>query len=364
MICCVHCFKDAEIKSMINSYNKNGICDLCGQENVNIYNTNSDDYLIVLFEGLLDIYVTADMFEEDFPIANLPFLRDELKKQWDIFEDNVTPYLIEEIIKNICTEYLDSRKSLLTDPVGILNLADEDYLNENSIVGKYSWGDFVLSIKNKFRFHTDIFKKEILGKYCPYLESVLPKDQVLYRARISNELGFSIDKMGAPPKELVRAGRINPEGLSYLYLSDSRETTVYETRASLHDYVCIGEFRAVKDIKVIDLTGLDKISVFNPDLDYAFHAINRVHLKRINDEIAKPVRSSDSHLEYLPTQYICDYIKSIPLEIGSDELKYDGIMYKSTITNNSYNIAIFNPNLFECTKTEIKKINHVAYKYL
>lgn len=363
MICCVHCFKDAEIKSMINSYNKKGICDLCGQDDVNIYDTTSDDYLIVLFEGLLDIYETVDKFEEDFPKNKLTSLKYELKMNWDIFEDNVTPYWIEAILKNICSEYFDSRKSLLTDTVGILNLADEDYLNANSIVGKYSWADFVISIKSKFRFHTDIFKKEILGKYCPYLERVLQQDQVLYRARISNKEGFATDKMGAPPKELVKAGRINPEGLNYLYLSDSRETTVYETRASLHDYVCIGEFRAVKDIKVIDLTGLDKISVFNPDLDYAFHAINRVHLKRINDEIAKPVRNSDSHLEYLPTQYICDYIKSIPLEIGSEELKYDGIMYKSTITNNSYNIAIFNPELFKCVTTEIKQINQVSYKY-
>jgi hypothetical protein len=340
-----------------------GTCDLCGVDNVSVYDTDTDDYLVELFEGLFDIYVEEDEFEGVWRQEKMKFLKDELKENWDIFEDSITPFMIETIVKNICKEYFDIRKTLLTKNIGILKLADVEYLDENSIVGRYNWDIFVESIREKYRFHTDIFVKKILKKYCQYLVRVIKKGDVFYRARISNERGYSNDEMGSPPKELVRAGRINPEGLSYLYLADSPETTVYETRASLHDFVCIGKFKALQDIRVIDLTGLDKISVFFTGLDYDFHAINRGHLKRINEEVAKSVRSGDTPLEYLPTQYICDYIKSIPSNYFSDEQAYQGIMYKSTMIKESYNIAVFMPELFTCISTEVKSITKVNYEY-
>ena len=363
MICCENCFKDSEIKSIINSYSNIGTCDLCGVENACIYNTEKDEYLIELFEGLFDIYVEEDKFEDDSHKDKMKLLKDELKENWDIFEVSITPYMIEAIISNVCKDYFESRKTLLTSRVAFLRLADIEYLDENSIVGRYDWDVFVNSIKNKYRFHTDIFVKRILKEYCNYLVRIVSKGEVFYRARISGIDGYSNDSMGAPPKEIVSAGRINPEGLSYLYLADSKDTTIYETRASLHDYVCIGKFIALRDIKVIDLTGLENISVFSAGLDYAFHAINRGHLKRINDEIAKSIRSSDSHLEYLPTQYICDYIKSIQDDHNLSVQAYQGIMYKSTMINTSYNLAIFESDFFECISTETINIATVDYGY-
>lgn len=363
MICCENCFKDSEIKSIIKSHSKSGKCDLCGIDNVNVYDTEHDDYLIELFEGLFDIYVEEDKFENKSHKDKMKLLKDELKENWDIFEDSITPYMIKEIISNVCNDYFESRKTLLTSRVAFLRLTDSEYLDNNSIVGRYDWDIFVESIKNKYRFHTDIFVKKILKEYCQYLVRTIKKGDVFYRARISDFDGYSLDKMGAPPKKIVNAGRINPEGMSYLYLADSQNTTIYETRASLHDYVCIGKFEALCDMKVIDLTELENISVFSADLDYAFHAINRGHLKRINEEVARPVRSSDSNLEYLPTQYICDYIKSIQNEDNPGEQVYQGIMYESTMISTSYNLAVFNPKLFECTEIEIKNITSVAYGY-
>jgi len=363
MICCENCFKDSEIKSIIKSYSKLGKCDLCGSDDVNIYDTECDDYLIELFEGLFDIYVEEDKFEDKSHQDKMKLLKDELKENWDIFENSITPYMIEVTISNICKDYFESRSSLLKSRVGFLRLTDSEYLDNNSIVGRYDWDTFVKSIKNKYRFHTDIFVKKILKEYCTHLVRVVKKDEMFYRARISGITGHISNEMGAPPPEIASAGRVNPAGLSYLYLADSQDTTVYETRASLHDYVCIGKFRAVQDMRIIDLTRLDSISVFSAGLDYAFHAINRGHLKRINDEVAKPIRSSDSQLEYLPTQYICDYIKSIQNEDNLTEQAYQGIMYKSTMINTSYNLAVFDPELFECIETETKNITTVAYGY-
>lgn len=113
MICCEKCFKDVEIKAIINSYGNLGKCDLCGIDNVCTYNTEEDTYLIEIFEGLFDIYVEANKFEEGFPIENLKLLKDELKEKWDIFEDYITPFMVGTLVKNICQEYFENRSSLL-----------------------------------------------------------------------------------------------------------------------------------------------------------------------------------------------------------------------------------------------------------
>lgn len=363
MICCEKCFNDTEIVSIIKSYGKKGTCDICGSKDVNVYDTESDDYLVELLEGLFDIYIEESEIGDIEPKIQKQYLKDELRTNWDIFNDSITPYHIQDIISSICKEYFSNRPLLLKNKVVIYKFTDKEYLDKNSIVGRYDWDVFVKSIKEKYRFHTDIFVKRILKNYCKYLVRVIDEGEIFYRARISNESGFSFDKMGAPPKEIVSEGRINPKGISYLYLAESEITTIYETRASMHDYVCIGKFCAKRNLKVIDLTGLDKISVFLTNLDYDFHAINRGHLKRINEEVAKPVRANDSELEYLPTQYICDYIKSITLDSGDGKAAYDGIMYKSTMVKSSFNIALFNPEDFDCISTEVKEINEVNYNY-
>lgn len=363
MIFCMNCIKDTELKTMINSHKKIGVCDLCGIEKTPVYNTDEDDYLIALFEDLFDIYLEEDKFSDISSIPSLEFLKDELKKNWDIFEDHITPYMIHNIISNTCHEYFEIRPGMLKERVGLLRANDVEYLENNSIVGKYDWGLFVQSIREKYRFHTDIFQKEIFKEYCKLLTRTIKKGDLFFRARISTSKGYTKENMGAPPKEIVSAGRINPEGMSYLYLADSKETTIYETRASLHDYVCVGTFEALEDIDIIDLTMLERISVFDVRIDCGFHAINRSHLKKINEEIAKSVRSNDSTLEYLPTQYICDYIKSIPDEKNSLNQAYQGIMYKSTKLNTSYNISIFDPSSFECIDVEVISIEGVKYKY-
>ena len=50
--------------------------------------------------------------------------------------------------------------------------------------------------------------------------------RIFYRARVClDEVGFPKLKMGAPPANLATAGRVNPEGISVLYLANSVRTT-------------------------------------------------------------------------------------------------------------------------------------------
>ena len=82
-------------------------------------------------------------------------------------------------------------------------------------------------------------------------------------------------------------------------------------------------------------------------------AVNYKHLRAISNAISKPLRRYDSKLDYLPTQYICEYIKS---------LGYDGIQYKSTIDKDGVNLAVFNQANFECLKRTKYEVLSVNYK--
>lgn len=162
--------------------------------------------------------------------------------------------------------------------------------------------------------------------------------------------------MGPPPEAKAKGGRVNPAGISILYLSDSRDTTLYEIRAGVYDYVTVGRFELQKDIEVINLADIDRVSPFI-GIDYGFdfmqYATNIEHLKMIGQEIAKPLRN-DNALDYLPTQYISDYVRS---------KGYDGIEYISTMCKNGVNLAVFNKELFKCTETTVYDIKAISYSY-
>ena len=66
--------------------------------------------------------------------------------------------------------------------------------------------------------------------------------------------------------------------------------------------------------------------------------------------MAQPLRRFDSELDYLPTQYICEYIKFIG---------FDGVEYGSAMNKGGINIAIFDDSKFECVDLEVVEIKKI-----
>jgi hypothetical protein len=352
MNCCVKCFKDVEIKAIIQGLNLNGNCDFCRQINTNIYQIGKDTILSDLFDGLLDVYTPANSLPDTFPKENTDLLKNILHDQWNIF--NVDSNSIYRLITQICHEKYHEHPELFDNPVGILESQDIDYLNKNSIIKNYSWNDFVEAIKRKNRFHTDFINKEVLDLFVRCVRKTYKAGTTFYRGRTCRDKnGFLSTEMGAPPVTLATAGRANPEGISILYLADTVKTTLYEIRAGVYDYITVGDFELQKDIEVINLADIDKISPFI-GIDFTQHAINMEHLKMICKEIAKPLRRHDSLLDYIPTQYITDYIKS---------KNFDGIEYISTMCQGGFNLAIFDESSFTCKQTTVYDIKDLSYTY-
>ena len=183
-------------------------------------------------------------------------------------------------------------------------------------------------------------------------EIILKKETTLVRARIGSDCeeykgpGGEIEidfgplrpqDIVAPPPHKSKEGRINPRGISYLYLSNDVETAILEVRAWLRQDITVGYFEITKDIKCID-TSRDKkgyyIHLGKKEPKLPPKTKEEYVWSRINEAFSKPVRPGDEYTSYIPTQYLSECFKTTG---------YDGIIYKSSLTEKGYNIVLFNP---------------------
>lgn len=338
---CEKCFSDEYIKGVIKKQGEIGECSCCGKKDKKIISTTVEE-LKDSFEALLDMYIPIENIE-GYLSSDGELLKTIIKNDWNIFNKKVPLPIIEKILRDILPE----REELYSKKVAILNSKEQQKI---SILKNSTWQEFVKEIKGVNRFHTEIFSLENFSYFLPGLSLELKKGKKLLRGRISTESGYNKDEMGAPPLEYATSGRINPEGISSLYLAEDSETIFKEMRVLKNDFVTIGEFELKEDITIVDLTRIDKLSPFF-DLDQILrYGTNQKHLREIALEISRPQNRYNNSLDYLPSQYIAEYIKSSG---------FDGLKYNSTVKSGGINFAIFSKEKFECNEVKVHKITDI-----
>lgn len=359
MIFCEHCFNDKEIASIICSVSASNVgkCPVCHHANGHLYDTDMQNDLTPYFEELLNIYTPSSMLPDSYPKAETRSLIDDIKERWCIFAD-LSRTQVYGILKDICCDLYADVPEIFDGSVGIPELYDSTYLKDHALLKNNDWDAFVAEIKTQNRYHSKLINFDILEKYCSFIRKIYKAGDLFYRARISERSGYPIGEMSAPPAGQSSEGRANARGITCLYLANDVETTLHEVRAGVFDFVSVGTFRLKRDITVVDLRAIAEISPFVEGLEYLDHAINKQYLEKLNSEMSKSLRRSDSTLDYVPTQYIVDFIKSIE---HNNEQEYDGIEYNSTTNPGGYNLAIFNPDLFECIDVDVYDIEKLQY---
>lgn len=345
MKCCIKCFKDIHIRETIEKHGFIDDCDFCSSRNIRVIDiSHADNPLSEKINEIIQVYAVSDL-----PYAKP--LKQALHDEWDIFSGGVEA--IQSLVVALCAFELDRDNEIFHKNVIIPNLYDEDFIRDYAVVGGLTWSEFSNSIKYKNRFHNNKFNADVFASFLSSVVKTYHSGECFYRARISNDIGgYNCEEMYAPPRGKRSAGRINPEGIGVLYLSLERETVLNETRVNLFDYVTIGKFRAKRDLRVVNLSGLLKISPFDYADSLERFALNRDIFRELSIEIAKPLRRSDSTLEYLPTQFISEFVKS---------QGYDGVEFESTLRNGGHNLALFDEEIAECFEVhtmEVKKIDY------
>lgn len=346
---CEHCFDDIELKTVVSSRKHTGICDICKQS-AYIYDTAEDDYLIDIIDDFMNMYLKAD--DSISPQYKLN-LENELIYKWNVFSKDCS-YQVKKIINAIYSFSEETRErfdiTLFDDEVYIPYAINDDYLSEHSILKNKNWDAFTHDIKHVNRYHSDILNKEQLDAFLEPLTVDIDVGEKFCRARISSKEGFSPNEMGIPPVDKTRAGRINAEGIPCFYLANNADTSIKEVRAGAFDYVTVATYKIIKPLKVIDLRLLDHISPFSIS-DPAALAVNRDTLFRIKAEVEKPVRITENSIEYVPIQFVCDYIRS---------KGFDGIIYNSTMSASGYNLSAFSVTNFKYVKKYLYYVRDIS----
>lgn len=353
----LECFADEQLSLMIASANRYGECEIHNKKNCVVYDTKEDHYLEEYLEEIMNAFTVAKYLRIPETDIRVDYLHMFLAR-WKVFDAEEED--IAKILKAICSQRYREEPELFDEKVTIRELFSVDEMEHKCILKTHSWDDFCYNIKHVNRFHSQQVNFKQLRNLLENMLVDIPAGSLrLYRSRICDEKsymkGYPSGKMGVPPIPLTTAGRTNSEGIQCLYLASDVETTFHEVRARDNDHVSVGEFQQVKDLKIADLSLFDKIGPFSiPDFDMTWFAINIDIIRKIGDEIAMPMRRFDSALDYIPTQYICDYVK---------HLGYDGIKYKSTLVENGINYAIFDEKKFECVKVQVVHIGNIQYEW-
>ncbi|WP_440960419.1 RES family NAD+ phosphorylase [Paenibacillus nitricinens] len=358
MNCCEKCFRSEVIKSIIKSIKRIGECDFCGNNNVHIYSLENDQGIDEMFNNILSIFkLGTELMTDGYSPYKLVSIKDEFEKKWSIFND-FDAEKIHMFLNLLLESRYPNKISLLNNQVGIIEWMNVDYLYQNSVLRGTPWEDVVEYIKHKNRFHTNHLNYSVLNEYLPKITSTIDED-TFYRGRISNDKELTVFQMGAPHPSVATAGRANSEGISHLYLANEIGTVISEIRPNLSDTVYIGKFRLDEKLKVIDFRLLKNLDVFEFD-DPTMFAINLENFHKINRAISKPIRSGDGKLDYLPTQIIVDYIKSLN---ETKSAGYHGIVFESSVSMNGYNLMLFDPDSISCVRIEKRTINNLSYGF-
>lgn len=351
----LECFLDEQLSSMIESRSRYGKCEILQMDDCIIYDTEKDTYLEEYFMEILDAFSVAKYLNVRDTDERVRYLKDFLDN-WKIF--SLAKNDLQNVIKAICAQRYKDEPELFEEKVTIREFYSVDDMERLSLLKTYNWETFCYNIKYVNRFHSHQINPNQLESLLENFSINIPKETlILYRARVCDKNtyteGYTTREMGAPPILQTMAGRTNSEGIQCLYLSGNEETTLHEVRARENDYVTIGEFSQKKDLRIVDLGLFEEISPFSiSDFDSTWFAINVEIIRKMGTEIAKPMRRFDSLLDYIPTQYICDFIK---------HLGYDGIKFKSTLLEGGINYAFFNERDFECTNVELIMVQKIRY---
>lgn len=314
--CCPECFGDRGLrKNHFPFLSKlRGRCDFCGSEDQDLLEPGE---LIDLFEMLVSIYE---------PDPEGVSLVECLKADWQLFDH---PSMDTSRAQILLGEILDDGEIIRR------KFAPSSRHNNKGLA---QWGTLrnELLTKNRYFLDKELDTDRLKDLLDLLIIDDLPNDW--YRARIiSGDAVYPLDAMGAPPKHLATSGRANPAGIPYLYLGSVPETAVSELRPHTGEEASVALFSLPPAIKGVDLRNPRKlVSPFG--LSEA-SAIDQLRadiplLERLGQELTRPVLPRSAAIEYIPSQYICEFIK---------KNNFDGVVYSSSVSD-GINLALFDPD--------------------
>lgn len=317
MHCCANCFGDRQLRRVIEAkHTHQGDCGYCHSVDVALIDPLE---LQDLFLSLLGIYTRA---------ADGKQLVRWFRDDWTMFSHE---NMDDAHAKELLGEILDDGNLVrhLFKPV-----------EGGSSPSLDLWDDFREELLKENRFFQE--NKPDLSRLRELFNSLIADEADLcgkfFRARICEaDVVFPASEMWAPPASRSRHGRANPAGIPYLYLASDLRTVVAEVRPQQGQCISVARFELPTKSRVLDLRNPKK--TISPFLFADEQEIARLRgdisfLERLGDELSRPVLKGSAHVDYLPSQYLCEYAK---------HCGFDGVFYGSSASE-GFNLAVFHPS--------------------
>ncbi|MDA8162594.1 MAG: RES family NAD+ phosphorylase [Desulfobacteraceae bacterium] len=224
--------------------------------------------------------------------------------------------------------------------------------NSDDFLNSLRFQELIEVIKHKSRFIIQEPYKSFVDLIIQLIQqqfiSTISVDTILYRARI-NRINFSNgddennpfapEEMGPPPEYLTKSGRINPEGIPYLYCAGELDTAAAELRPWKGAKITIGEVKMKQAITIADLT----LECRDKNQYLLFDEFSNIFSMQWPPELK---------LNYIVTQYFAEHFKSIGLR---------GIKYKSEFNIGGNNYSLFFTDDYEIFRTYVVEASDISY---
>lgn len=333
MKCCASCIGDRGLRKHIfpTITVEIGRCSYC----------LSDEVLVVDPAKLSDVFgPIINIYERSASGKTLVQL---LKEDWGMFDhERMDEYRSKDLLAEILNDGQLVRQPFIPSPAFETDrLIKWEELRDELMFG------------NRFFPEVEIDRERLaaLLKYLVLDDDDLPL--IWHRARMLNrEEAFALADMGAPPQRLATHGRANPAGIPYLYLASNASTAIAEIRPHTGERACVAEFAIPRGLKIVDLRNPRKVVspfVLGDEEQIGFLRGDIGFLSRLGDELTRPVLPHAAAIDYVPSQYLCEFIK---------KCGYDGVLYRSSV-GDGINVALFLPSRATANSVTIKIVSRV-----
>lgn len=344
---CADCVEDEFLKDVIGKNLAKRKCDYCGKR--------SRRFIAAPVEAIMEPIASAVFYFFNDPTqASVPYDKDF------VIEPTYTKDVLFSLPLNCHDDLFEVIADSFTYTDWVHSAGGHWASSHPSEIMSYAWDRFVRDIKHKVRFFFSAIKPDPYDPdgYSPVntlstigeaviklgLIQGVSAGEVMYRVRERpSDATWSLDaeQLGAPPKEVVQAQRMNPAGISYLYLAKEKETALAEVLNKPPCRAAIGIFTIRRDLLIIDLSRLPNIpSVFDEEKRDEGELIQ--FLYKFVDEISKPVsKDGREHVDYVPSQVVCEYFSKVFRSTGGEPIA--GIAYPSSVRQGGVNAVLFPP---------------------
>lgn len=330
--CCLSCFADAAITEKIQREGNIARCYFCGTDEILCIDASK---LADLLELTMECFVLDEggeyphiIYEREFRILN------------DIVKNP------ESLWKNILGNEFNSNRYKLKYNTG--EYATEWDVFKKEIVHQNRFFPQSSIFSEIFSLSEESLESNLFLKLIPHLSMRIHEGESFWRSRVSESVLTSA-KMGMPPNYKASAGRANPPGIAYLYVADNLDTSIKEVRPSNGAQVFVSECSLTESLNLLDLTRpKSKASVLKFEENEIENILKYLSLLELfSNELSMPVLPEKSHLEYIPTQFFCEYLKTVG--------QYDGVVFNSSFGNGK-NLVLFDGDTINIESPETYRI--------